>query len=80
VKVNVRLQAILRRYRPAGSQGDVIEVDLADEATVRDAAAALGVPANLIHAVFINDGQAGLDTALSPGDIVRMFPPVVGGL
>lgn len=79
MKVGVRLQAILRRYRPAGFKGDVVELDLANAATVHDAVQALGVPVELIHAVFVNDGQATLDTALSPGDRVRIFPPVVGG-
>jgi molybdopterin converting factor small subunit len=79
VKVGLRLQAILRRYRPAGFTGDVIEIDLADGATVRDAVEALSVPMNLIHATFINDEQGTLDTALANGDVVRLFPPVVGG-
>ena len=80
MKVGLRLQAILRRYRPAGLTGDVIEMDLDNGATVRDAVEALGVPVNLIHAVFINEEQGSLDTALADGDRVRIFPPVVGGL
>lgn len=79
MKVGLRLQAILRRYRPAGFTGDVIEMDLANGATVRDAVEALSVPVNLIHAVFINEEQGALDTALAEGDRVRVFPPVVGG-
>ncbi len=79
MKVGIRLQAILRRYRPAGLSGDVIEMSLPEAATVRDAATALGVPTDLIHAVFVNDEQATLDTVLSQGDRVRIFPPVVGG-
>jgi molybdopterin converting factor small subunit len=79
VKVGLRLQAILRRYRPAGFTGDVIEMDLANGATVRDAVEALSVPVNLVQAVFINEEQGALDTALAEGDRVRVFPPVVGG-
>ena len=79
MKVGVRLQAILRRYRPVGFRGDVVQVDVPEAATVRDAASALGVPAELIHAVFVNDQQATLDARLAPGDAVRIFPPVVGG-
>ena len=79
MRVGVRLQAILRRYRPAGSRDDVVEMDLAETATVRDAAIALGVPPDLIHAVFVNDRQVTLETQLAPGDMVRIFPPVVGG-
>jgi molybdopterin synthase sulfur carrier subunit len=79
VKVGLRLQAILRRYRPAGFTGDVVELDLAKGTTVREAVEALSVPVNLIHAVFVNDEQAALDTPLAEGDRVRIFPPVVGG-
>ena len=79
MKVNVRLQAILRRYRPTGFKGDVVQVDLPDGATVRDAATHLSVPTDMIHAVFVNDKQCPLDTALSEGDVVRLFPPVAGG-
>jgi molybdopterin converting factor small subunit len=79
VKVGLRLQAILRRYRPAGFTSDVIEMDLANGATVRDAVEALSVPVNLVQAVFINEEQGALDTALAEGDRVRVFPPVVGG-
>jgi molybdopterin converting factor small subunit len=79
VKVGIRLQAILRRYRPAGFTGDVVEMNLSEGATVRDVAEALGVPTNLVHAVFVNDKQGALDAALADGDIVRVFPPVVGG-
>ena len=79
MKVGLRLQAILRRYRPAGFTGDFIEMDLAHGATVRDAVETLSVPVNLIHAVFINEEQGALDTALADGDRVRIFPPVVGG-
>ena len=79
MKVGIRLQAILRRYRPAGFTGDVVELNVTDGATVRSAAEALGVPANLVHAVFVNNKQGTLDTVLADGDIVRIFPPVVGG-
>jgi molybdopterin converting factor small subunit len=79
MKAGIRLQAILRRYRPAGFKGDVVQVDLPDGATVRDAATHLSVPTDMIHAVFVNDQQSLLDTVLSEGDAVRLFPPVAGG-
>ena len=79
MKVGLRLQAILRRYRPAGFTDDVVQLDLAEGATVRDAIEALSVPVHLVHAVFVNDEQGALDTALADGDRVRVFPPVVGG-
>ncbi len=79
MQVTVKLHAILRRYRPAGVQDEGIPVEVPENGTPRDVAAALGVPLELIHAVFVNETQATLDTPLRPGDLVRLFPPVVGG-
>lgn len=79
MQVTVKLHAILRRYRPAGIPEEGIPVEIPDGGTPREVAAALGIPLELIHAVFVNEAQAGLDTPLRPGDLVRLFPPVVGG-
>lgn len=54
-------------------------MEIPDGGTPREVAAALGIPLEHIHAVFVNEAQAGLDTPLRPGDLVRLFPPVVGG-
>lgn len=79
MQVVVKLHAILRRYRPSGLSDEGIPVEIPDGGTPRDVAAALGIPSELIHAVFVNEAQAALDTPLRPGDLVRLFPPVVGG-
>ncbi|GBD08615.1 hypothetical protein HRbin22_00856 [Candidatus Thermoflexus japonica] len=79
MQVTVKLHAILRRYRPAGVQDEGIPVEVPENGTPRDVARALGIPPELIHAVFVNEAQAALDTPLRPGDLVRLFPPVVGG-
>jgi molybdopterin converting factor small subunit len=79
MKITVKLQGILRDYRPPGSKVDQFEIEL-DEATVaRHAAERFGIPARRVHAVFVNGEEASLDTPLHDGDQVRLFPPVVGG-
>ncbi|SNB65142.1 MoaD/ThiS family protein [Thermoflexus hugenholtzii] len=79
MQVTAKLHAILRRYRPTGIRDEGIPVEIPEGGTPRDVAAALGIPLELIHAVFVNEVQATLDTPLQPGDVVRLFPPVVGG-
>lgn len=79
----VRLFALLREW--AGS--DVVEVDVADGATVADAlrdiaeqhrslAQAVG-SAGLVMAV--NHEYAGPETVLRAGDEIALIPPVSGG-
>ncbi|HXF70032.1 MAG TPA: MoaD/ThiS family protein [Thermoflexus sp.] len=79
MQVTVKLHAILRRYRPAGVQGEDLLLEIPENGTPRDIAAALGIPVDLVHAVFVNETQATLDTPLRSGDLIRLFPPVVGG-
>ena len=47
--------------------------------TVMDSAPALGLPEKLVKHAFINNQQKTLDTPLSDGDKINLFPPVVGG-
>ena len=79
MRVNVKLHGILRDYRPAGMKGDVMALDFGGGATVLGAIERIGIPRKVIHAVFLNDEQVGLDAALKDGDFLRLFPPVAGG-
>jgi len=79
VRVTVRLHGILRDYRPAGAKTDVLPLDFEGRATVLDAAQRIGIPRRVLHAAFLNDEQVGWEAALTNGDFLRLFPPVVGG-
>ena len=79
MKIAVKLHGILRDYRPAGVKVDVFEIDLPEPALARHAADYFGIPAQKIHAVFLNDEPADLTAPLADGDHLRLFPPVVGG-
>lgn len=79
MKIAVKLHGILRDYRPKDAQIDLFEITLDKPATARQAAEYFHIPSQRVHAVFVNDEEADLDTPLQDGDRVRLFPPVVGG-
>ena len=79
MKITVKLHGILRDYRPRGVKVDQFEIELDDAAVVREAAQHFGIPPQRVHAVFVNDAEADLETELHSDDYVRLFPPVVGG-
>jgi molybdopterin converting factor small subunit len=79
MKVYVKLFALLRDHHPGPDRSVPLEVVLADGATVADLGPALALPAQLVRSAFVNNQAAGLETALTDGDQVRLFPPVVGG-
>lgn len=79
MKITVKLQGILRDFRPPGVKIDQFEIEVDEVAVARQAAEHFSIPPKRIHAVFINGEDATLDTPLHNGDMVRLFPPVVGG-
>ena len=82
MRVNVRLFAILRER--AGRRS--IDLELADDATVADALAALEREPGLAEllgrlpvAMAVNRSYAASDTRLAAGDELALIPPVSGG-
>ncbi|HTP08509.1 MAG TPA: MoaD/ThiS family protein [Anaerolineae bacterium] len=79
MKIIVKLHGILRDYRPPHAKIDQFEIEVDETAVVRQAIEHFGIPPQRVHAVFVNDEDAQVETPLHPGDFVRLFPPVVGG-
>ena len=79
MRVNVKLHAVLRDYRPPDFKGDVMLVELDDGVTVLKVLEHIGIPRKRLHAAFLNDEQVGVDAVLRDGDFLRLFPPVAGG-
>jgi molybdopterin synthase catalytic subunit len=76
MKVSVRLFAALRER--AGH--DVVELELRDDALVRDALARLdGLVDGVPVVMAINHEYADRDAPLHPGDELALIPPVSGG-
>jgi len=78
--VEVRLFATLSSYLPpvdraTGTAG----VDVPAGATVNDVAVRLGIPDALARVALVNGEEAGPERHLEAGDVVTLFPPLMGG-
>lgn len=77
--VNVKLFATLVRFKDGSRAGRPFEVELPEDAVVKDLIDHLKIPAEETHIVFINNIIEGPHSKLNHGDVVGMFPPVGGG-
>jgi molybdopterin converting factor small subunit len=79
VKVEVRLFATLALFLPPGGHDGVATLEVPDRSTVRDVVQHLGIPADLERVTLVNGGDATPERLLSAGDVLTLFPPLVGG-
>lgn len=77
--VKVKLNASLRRFLPAGTAGNVAEVELPDGATVDDVITSLGIPDGHARMAVSDNEQLEPTTQLRDGQEVALFPPLAGG-
>ena len=80
MRISVRLYGILQDYRPPGSNGRLIELELEDGLSVRALAERMGIPIDTVYLAFLDEHQVPLDTPLGEGVNVKLFPPAAGGL
>jgi len=73
--IEMRLYAFLQKWRPT----PVGTYDLAGIATVRDLVKANGIPESEIAIIFVNGRRGKLESALTHGDTVSLFPLIGGG-
>jgi sulfur-carrier protein len=74
MRITVRLYATLR-----GGHSPEESLQLPADATVALVMRELAVPETVVTLIFVNGRHASLDTALSDGDNVALFPPIGGG-
>jgi sulfur carrier protein ThiS len=79
VRVEVRAFATLAAFLPPGRRGTPTFLELPEGGTVDDLATALGIPRGMSVIALVNGLDAAADRPLQPGDIVTLFPPLVGG-
>lgn len=79
VVVEVHLFANLADYRPPGARAGVARVELPAGATLYDLLRRLRVPAELPCLLLLNGHDVEPTARLSPGDVVSVLPPLVGG-
>lgn len=73
--IQVKCFATLASHLPENS--DEFPIEQGD--TVRSVAQRLGIGEEELHLIFINNARADLDSELSDGDRLGLFPAVGGG-
>jgi molybdopterin converting factor small subunit len=79
VTVTVRLFATFRDCLPQHAMRSGLQMDVAERDTVQALMQALAVPDDLPRIVLINGQHATETSVLTDGDIVSVFPPLIGG-
>ena len=79
MKVRVKLIATYREHLPPGTQGNITEVDVAPETTVREILTPFGVPLDDSSVVVVNGLTVPLDALVTEGDTVAAFSAIAGG-
>jgi molybdopterin converting factor small subunit len=74
--VNVKLMSLFAKYLKDYPDG---KISLDSGASVRTLAESLGLPIERVKLIAVNGKQEMLDTSLSDGDLVYIFPPAIGG-
>ena len=83
MNIKLKLFASLGQFLPAGTRGNVIEIEIPDGTSPNQVLAQYGVPLEMVHLVLRNgnyiepeDRDSGI---LQSGDELALWPPVAGG-
>ncbi len=64
---------------PDNAAGRSVTLEMDENSRIRDVVDRLKLPQKTIKLIFVNGVHAKLDTILTDGDRVGLFPPVGGG-
>ena len=84
MKITFKLFASLTDYLPVEARyTNVLELDIAPEASISQIIEPFGMPPKLVHLVLINgkyiDPEKRLTQTLVEGDVLAIWPPIAGG-
>ena len=84
MKITFKLFASLTDYLPAEARyTNVLELDIAPDATISQIIEPFGMPPKLVHLVLINgkyiEPTKRLTQTLVEGDVLAIWPPIAGG-
>ena len=80
MKITVRLFATFRDFLPQQAVRSAVRLEIEEDKRVGAVLKALHVPVELPRIVLINGLHAAEDSLLTDGDVVSVFPPLIGGL
>ncbi|WP_114973028.1 MoaD/ThiS family protein [Rhodoferax ferrireducens] len=84
MKITFKLFASLTDYLPVQARyTNVLELDVAPEASISQIVEPYGLPPKLVHLVLINgkyiEPEKRLTQTLNEGDVLAIWPPIAGG-
>jgi molybdopterin synthase sulfur carrier subunit len=84
MNITFKLFATLTDYLPVDSRrSNIVELDVAPEATISQIIEPFGLPPRLVHLVLVNGRyiapELRLTTTLAEGDVLAIWPPIAGG-
>lgn len=77
--IRVKLIATYRDHLPPEAKNGMIEIEVPDGTSVRDAVARFGIPLDDSSVIVLNGLTVPLDTPVSEGDTVTAFSAIAGG-
>jgi molybdopterin converting factor small subunit len=80
VKVTVRLFATFRDLLPQHGVSSSLGIDVDEHETVQGLINTLSLPAEVPRIILVNGLFTSEDSHLHEGDIVSIFPPLIGGI
>jgi molybdopterin synthase sulfur carrier subunit len=79
MKVEIKLFANLAKLLPPGSQKKQAIIVVKKGATVNELLDKLKIPSDMTNVVMVNGVQRDKRAILNEGDVISVFPPIVGG-
>ena len=79
MRVRVKLIATYREHLPPGTQGNVTEVDVEPDATVREILTPFRIPLDDSSVIVVNGFTVPFDSTVSEGDMIAAFSAIAGG-
>ena len=77
--IHVKLIASYREHLPPEAINGVVDLDLPDGTTVREALSRFDIPLDDSSVIVLNGLTVDLDTPLTQGDTVSAFSAIAGG-
>ena len=82
--ITFKLFATLTDYLPADARrSNLVELEVADDATIAQIIAPFGMPDKLVHLVLVNGTfippEERATKTLVEGDVLAIWPPIAGG-
>lgn len=79
MRIQVKLYAALRQYRPQLRRGEALALDVPPGTTVAQISRQLGIAEDVPLVAMVNSSVRKLDHVLDEEDTLSLFPPVAGG-